>query len=94
MQKFQSHDGTTLAYSDEGEGLPVLCLAGLTRNASDFDYLAPLLPPVRLIRLDEADRLVAVARVAREVDEALPDGGAAPEVAGDAGPVDESPGDA
>jgi len=68
MQTFQSHDGATLAYSDtgsgtgsdtgsdRGEGLPILCLSGLTRNASDFDYLAPHLAGNRLICLDYRGR--------------------------------------
>ena len=56
MQKFQTFDGVTLAYRDEGAGLPVLCLAGLTRNGSDFDYVAPHLGDVRLIRLDYRGR--------------------------------------
>lgn len=56
IQKFQTHDGVTLAYRDQGAGLPVLCLAGLTRNSTDFDYLAPLLPDIRLIRLDYRGR--------------------------------------
>jgi pimeloyl-ACP methyl ester carboxylesterase len=54
---FTAADGLRLAYRDEGAGQPVLCLAGLTRNASDFDYLAPhLLPRVRLIRPDYRGR--------------------------------------
>lgn len=56
MQKFQTFDGISLAYSDEGAGLPVLCLSGLTRNSSDFDYVAPYLADVRLIRLDYRGR--------------------------------------
>lgn len=55
-QFFQAGDGATLAYSDEGQGLPVLCLAGLTRNMADFDYVAPHLPGVRLIRMDYRGR--------------------------------------
>ncbi len=56
IRKFQTHDGLTLAFRDEGEGLPLLCLAGLTRNSLDFDYLAPHLSDVRLIRLDYRGR--------------------------------------
>lgn len=56
IQKFQTHDGVTLAYRDQGTGLPVLCLSGLTRNSTDFDYLAPHIPGVRLIRLDYRGR--------------------------------------
>ncbi|SNR57993.1 alpha/beta hydrolase [Paracoccus sediminis] len=53
---FATDDGARLAYSDEGEGLPVLCLAGLTRNRGDFDYVAPHLSGVRLIRMDYRGR--------------------------------------
>lgn len=53
---FHASDGARLAYSDEGEGLPVLCLSGLTRNMADFDYVAPHLPDVRLIRMDYRGR--------------------------------------
>lgn len=56
MSKFTTIDGTSLHYTDEGEGLPVLCLAGLTRNGSDFDYVAPHLNNVRLIRMDYRGR--------------------------------------
>lgn len=52
MKHFTAPDGTRLAYRDEGTGLPVLALAGLTRNGDDFDFLAPHLEDVRLIRLD------------------------------------------
>ncbi len=52
MPAFGSSDGLTLAYRDEGRGMPLLCLAGLTRNMADFDYLAPHLPDLRLIRMD------------------------------------------
>ncbi len=56
MQYFTTFDGLKLAYMDEGTGLPVLCLPGLTRTSHDFDYLAPHLPDVRLIRLDYRGR--------------------------------------
>ena len=56
MSKFTAADGISLHYTDEGEGLPVLCLAGLTRNGSDFDYVAPHLKDVRLIRMDYRGR--------------------------------------
>ncbi|MEY2776859.1 MAG: hypothetical protein RLY30_957 [Pseudomonadota bacterium] len=53
MHSFYTSDGARLAYTDEGEGLPLLCLAGLTRDSRDFDYLSHHLPDhVRLIRLD------------------------------------------
>ncbi|MDO5648060.1 alpha/beta fold hydrolase [Paracoccus sp. (in: a-proteobacteria)] len=56
MPFFTTSDGTKLAYSDEGRGIPVLCLAGLTRNMADFDYVAPHLPDCRLIRMDYRGR--------------------------------------
>ncbi|MDE3079106.1 MAG: alpha/beta fold hydrolase [Paracoccaceae bacterium] len=56
MPHFTAADGARLAYSDEGAGLPLLCLSGLTRTGADFDYLAPHLPPCRLIRMDYRGR--------------------------------------
>ncbi len=56
LQHFTASDGARLAYRDTGEGLPVLCLAGLTRSSTDFDFLAPHLPRVRLIRPDYRGR--------------------------------------
>lgn len=53
---FTAADGARLAYRDEGQGLPLLCLAGLTRSAADFDYLQSHLPPLRLIRMDYRGR--------------------------------------
>jgi pimeloyl-ACP methyl ester carboxylesterase len=54
--RFPAEDGAMLAYCDQGEGLPLLCLPGLTRSMADFDYLAPHLPPLRLIRMDYRGR--------------------------------------
>ncbi|MFV2051542.1 alpha/beta fold hydrolase [Aliiroseovarius sp. YM-037] len=56
MKHFTTSDGINLAYRDEGDGLPLLCLAGLTRNSTDFDYVAPHLRGVHLIRLDYRGR--------------------------------------
>lgn len=56
LQHFTAPDGARLAYRDDGEGLPVLCLAGLTRAGTDFDFLAPHLPGLRLIRADYRGR--------------------------------------
>lgn len=56
MPTFQTSDGLTLHYTDEGQGLPVLALSGLTRSGRDFDYVAPHLDGVRLIRLDYRGR--------------------------------------
>jgi len=56
MPNFTTSDGMSLHYTDEGEGLPLLCLAGLTRTGRDFDFVAPHLKDVRLIRLDYRGR--------------------------------------
>lgn len=56
MKPFKTSDGLTLAYRDEGQGTPVLCLSGLTRNSTDFNYMAPHAKGVRLIRLDMRGR--------------------------------------
>ncbi|MHA6266111.1 alpha/beta hydrolase [uncultured Aliiroseovarius sp.] len=56
MENFTANDGLILAYRDEGEGLPVLALSGLTRNSDDFNFVAPHLQGVRLIRMDYRGR--------------------------------------
>lgn len=56
MTQFITPDGARIAYADQGTGLPLLCLSGLTRTMADFDYLAPHLPPLRLIRMDYRGR--------------------------------------
>jgi len=57
MKRFQTSDGLMLAYLDEGDGLPLLCLPGLTRDASDFDDLATAVGGrYRLIRLTPRGR--------------------------------------
>jgi pimeloyl-ACP methyl ester carboxylesterase len=53
---FETTDGLNLAYFDEGSGAPLLCLSGLTRNSSDFDYIRPHITGNRLIRLDYRGR--------------------------------------
>ena len=54
---FTAPDGARLAFRDQGAGLPLLCLAGLTRTMADFDYLMPHLPPdIRVIRMDARGR--------------------------------------
>jgi pimeloyl-ACP methyl ester carboxylesterase len=55
-QFFTTSDGTRLAYDDQGVGLPLLCLPGLTRTMAYFDYLIPHLPPLRLIRMEYRGR--------------------------------------
>lgn len=49
-------DGTRLFYTDSGEGVPILCLAGLTRTHRDFDYALPALQGYRVIRMDYRGR--------------------------------------
>ena len=56
MIPFTTADGTTIAYDDRGEGMPVLCLPGLTRTMGDFAYVMPHLAPCRLIRMDYRGR--------------------------------------
>ncbi|WP_299691698.1 alpha/beta hydrolase [uncultured Tateyamaria sp.] len=56
MATFTTSDGLNLHYTDEGAGLPLLCLAGLTRTGGDFDYARPHLPPCRVITLDYRGR--------------------------------------
>ena len=58
MQHFHAKDGRRLAYRDSGgEGRPVLCLGGLTRNGRDFDCIARRLAGrFRVIRLDSRGR--------------------------------------
>jgi pimeloyl-ACP methyl ester carboxylesterase len=56
LHYFTARDGARLAFRDEGRGRPLLCLPGLTRTGADFDFLAPHLPFVRLIRPDYRGR--------------------------------------
>ncbi|PTN01785.1 pimeloyl-ACP methyl ester carboxylesterase [Rhodovulum imhoffii] len=55
MQYFTAADGARLAFRDTGAGPALICLAGLTRNSTDFDDLAPHLR-ARLIRPDYRGR--------------------------------------
>lgn len=56
MPHYSAPDGLNLYYTDEGKGLPVLCLSGLTRNTADFDYVTPHLSDCRLIKTDYRGR--------------------------------------
>jgi pimeloyl-ACP methyl ester carboxylesterase len=52
MKRFVAPDGIGLAWEEEGAGVPILCLPGLTRDSADFDDLAAALGGRhRLIRL-------------------------------------------
>ena len=37
MPHITAPDGTRLYYTDEGTGVPLLCLSGLTRTTRDFE---------------------------------------------------------
>jgi len=56
MKRFQTSDGLSLAYEDDGVGAAVLCLAGLTRTHRDFDDMLPYLDGARIIRMDYRGR--------------------------------------
>lgn len=56
MSNFTTSDGLSLYYRDSGSGLPILCLAGLTRCSDDFCFVAPHLSNHRLIMLDYRGR--------------------------------------
>ncbi len=56
MSTFTTSDGLNLYYEDAGDGLPLLCLSGLTRTTRDFDYVSPHLTGVRQIKLDYRGR--------------------------------------
>jgi len=57
MPEFRTSDNLRLWYEDQGEGDAILCLSGLTRNSTDFDYVLPyLLGDHRVIRLDYRGR--------------------------------------
>ncbi|MEM9146782.1 MAG: alpha/beta hydrolase [Pseudomonadota bacterium] len=58
MQHFRAADGRMLSFRDSGgQGPVVLCLAGLTRNARDFDSLAERLAPHRrVVRMNARGR--------------------------------------
>lgn len=56
MAKFTASDGVEIYFEDDGAGLPILCLSGLTRNGRDFDDVAPHMTDVRLIRMDYRGR--------------------------------------
>lgn len=56
MPRFTTSDGLSLYYTDTGDGLPLLCLAGLTRDGRDFEFVAPHLTDLRVITLDYRGR--------------------------------------
>lgn len=60
MPHFTTPDGLSLYFTDDGspDALPLLCLAGLTRNTADFDHVLPHLLAInlRVIRMDYRGR--------------------------------------
>lgn len=56
MPHFTTSDGLNLYYEDQGDGLPILCLPGLTRTTADFDYVTPHLAGCRVIKMDYRGR--------------------------------------
>jgi pimeloyl-ACP methyl ester carboxylesterase len=49
---FQASDSAHIAYWEAGDGTPLICLHGISRNSKDFAVLPPLLPGVRIIAMD------------------------------------------
>lgn len=56
MPRLAVPGGISLHHEDTGNGLPLLCLPGLTRDSRDFDFVAPHLTGLRLIRPDYRGR--------------------------------------
>ncbi|PIB23963.1 hydrolase [Amylibacter kogurei] len=56
MKFFKTSDGLKIAYREHGSGVPILCLSGLTRNSTDFDYMTPHINNARLIAMDYRGR--------------------------------------
>ncbi|WP_417240684.1 alpha/beta fold hydrolase [Celeribacter halophilus] len=56
VQHFTTSDGIRLAYDVQGEGPPLLCLAGLTRNMDDFEPVLEFADRAQIIRLDSRGR--------------------------------------
>ncbi len=53
MMYATASDGVRLAFDDHGQGTPLLCLPGLTRNMDDFDpVVAAFSDRARIIRMD------------------------------------------
>ncbi|MGV6804860.1 MAG: alpha/beta fold hydrolase [Ruegeria sp.] len=52
MPYFTTSDGLHIHYTDTGNGKPLLCLAGLTRNNRDFSFFSPHATDLRVIAMD------------------------------------------
>ena len=55
---FTASDGLAIAFDRSGEVPALICLAGLTRNRSDFNYVRPHLRGVGVVRMDYRSHLV------------------------------------
>lgn len=53
---FTADDGAKISFTDHGSGQPLLCLAGLSRNSNDFQYLHANFNAARLICMDYRGR--------------------------------------
>ncbi|PVA09177.1 alpha/beta hydrolase [Pelagivirga sediminicola] len=82
MPDLTTSGGLRLHYRDSagaegGDGPPVLCLSGLTRNSADFAFVLPFLAGYRVIRMDYRGRGLSEAAdpatytVAQEAQDAL-----------------------
>ncbi|KUJ80356.1 hydrolase [Ruegeria marisrubri] len=56
MPYFTTTDDRRIYFEDNGEGQPLLCLAGLTRCSRDFSFLAPHVADLRMIAMDYRGR--------------------------------------
>ncbi|MWD27956.1 alpha/beta fold hydrolase [Aquicoccus sp. SCR17] len=56
MARFTTSDGLSLHFTDTGQGVPILCLAGLTRTGEDFAYVTPHLDGARVLTMDYRGR--------------------------------------
>ncbi|MDF9301912.1 alpha/beta hydrolase [Tritonibacter mobilis] len=54
MSRFETSDGLSLYYEEHGspDGIPLICLPGLTRDGQDFRYALPHLGDYRVILMD------------------------------------------
>lgn len=56
MAYFTTTDGINIYFEDDGDGTPLLCLAGLTRSSRDFSFLKPHMIGQRMIAMDYRGR--------------------------------------
>ena len=56
MPYFTTTDDRRIYFEDNGEGQPLLCLAGLTRCSRDFSFLAPHVADLRMIAMEYRGR--------------------------------------